>query len=318
MAFPVDDILLGPASFGLLHRLDGIIWHTGEEAGFTRHYAVATRNYQLTHPGSYNFRLYDGGAMLNVPYLEASGGVNPSSSAWAPERYAFLKQRLDGPCHIPSCGGAYRNPTMHHLQVSFVGRTADLDAGKAPASFVPDAKRLIEWIDALPNRGPRPLVHSKHAHWQTNRSDPGSWIWGQLFGLPDTATGGDMPIITRPVREKWRIPAGCQFWTGGPELGDEKRFTIPVELWSNGETTDNLWRRCEYGDEELWFRRHDITPIPGTRNPASGFGAPTLTTVVQGISKESYGALQAQAAAALDNIGVRAKADADAIRAKRP
>lgn len=192
MAFPVDDILIGPDAFGRLHRLDGWIWHTGEEPGFTRPYAVATWRYQLTNPGSYNFRLYDRasdprGVMLNVPYREASGGINPSSAAWAPGRFPFLREQLAkaGPCPVAGCPGPYLNPTMHHLQGSFVGTTAKLDAAAAPESFLADALALIEWSEGHPDRGPAPLVHSKHGHWQTNRSDCGDWMFTRLNGRKD-------------------------------------------------------------------------------------------------------------------------------------
>lgn len=192
MSFPVDDILLGPDTFGALHRLDGVIEHTGEEPAFTRDYAVSTAMYQLNHPGSYNFRVYDRasdprGVMLNVPYLEASGGINPSSAYWAPGRFPFLKRELDksGSCPVRGCGGAYLNPTMHHLQVSYVGRTAQLNAGLAPVNFVKDGIALLEWMDALSIRGPAPLVVSKHAHWQTNRSDCGDWMYTRLLAVEE-------------------------------------------------------------------------------------------------------------------------------------
>ena len=186
--FPVDDILLGPDSFGRLHRLDMLIGHTGEEPGFSRDYAVKTTIWQRTNPGSYSFRIYDstsagskGGILLTVPYLEASGGINPSSTYWAPERFPFLAAELAkaGPCPVPGCPGPYRNPTMHAGQISFTGRTADLET-KAPANYVPDANRLIEWYDGLSIRGPAPLVLVMHAHWQRNRSDWGAWMHAQL------------------------------------------------------------------------------------------------------------------------------------------
>src|SRR5688500_17645203 len=114
MAFPLDDILLGPKSFGRLHRLDGIIVHTGEEPGFGREYAVATANWQRTIPGSYTFRMYrpPGSVlvMLDVPYFEASGGINPSSAYLAPDRYPFLRSALHTTCPVTSCPGPYRNP----------------------------------------------------------------------------------------------------------------------------------------------------------------------------------------------------------------
>lgn len=91
----------------------------------------------------------------------------------------------------------------------------------------------------------------------------------------------DMPVLTRPVREKWKIPSGTDFWTGGPELGEQKWFTANIELWSNGETTDGSWRRVEYGTEELWLKRADIAPMSGTRNPPTGYGNPILTGYTQ-------------------------------------
>lgn len=281
MAFPVDDIVLGPAAFGRLHRLDLLIGHTGEEPGFTRDHAIATATWQRTNPGSYSFRVYDaasagsrGGVMLNVPYLEASGGINPNSAAWAPERHPWIERELAkaGPCPVAGCAGPYRNPTMHAGQISFVGRRDQLDAGKAPANYLPDAQRLVAWYETHPLRGPAPLVIVMHGHLQTNRSDWGTWMQSRLAPQQET----DMPILTRPVRQKWRVPAGTRFWLGGPELGTQKQFTVAVQLWSNGETLDGLWRRMEYNAEELWIRRHDIKPVDGTRNPASGFGSPVL------------------------------------------
>lgn len=266
MSFPVDDIVLGPRSWGLLHRLDGMIWHTGEESGFTRALAVATAEWQTRNPGSYNFRIYDGGVMLNVPYLEASGGVNPGSSAWAPERFPFLARDLAkaGRCPVDGCPGPYRNPTMHHLQVSFVGRTADLEAGRAPASYVPDARRLIAWADTLPNRGPAPLVHSKHAHWQTNRSDPGDRIFVQLA---PAAPEGDMTIRSI-ITEDWTTgtgEAGGWFLVGG----ERKWFTSPERVTSVAELTladGTDARLVAYGSgEALVMPRRNLTPIPGTR-----------------------------------------------------
>lgn len=205
MTFPLDDILLGPAAFDRLHRLDMVIGHTGEEPGFTRAYAVATARWQLTNPGSYNFRIYDRasdprGVMLNVPYLEASGGINPSSSFWAPERYPWLREALaaSGPCPVAGCPGPYRNPTMHAGQISFVGRRADLDAGKAPANYLPDARALIAWYERHPLRGPARLVVLMHGHLQSNRSDWGTWMQSQLTAEEDDVNLSTfVPIVNR-------------------------------------------------------------------------------------------------------------------------
>ena len=59
-------------------------------------------------------------------------------------------------------------------------------------------------------------------------------------------------------------------------MGPAKIFTTAEKRWSNGETTDGVYRRIEYGEEELWLERSTITPIAGTRNPATGYGTPIM------------------------------------------
>jgi hypothetical protein len=102
-----------------------------------------------------------------------------------------------------------------------------------------------------------------------------------------TAPEDDMAYQTRPVREQWDIPDGMAFYVAGPGIGDPKFFVGAVRLWSNGETLDGKWRRLEYEDtpgagEELWADGAKATrkmkPVPGSRNPVSGFGTPTLST----------------------------------------
>lgn len=276
MTFPTDDILLGPASFGRLHRLDMLIGHTGEEPGFSRDYAVKTTIWQRTNLGSYSFRIYDaasagskGGVLLTVPYLEASGGINPSSDFWAPERFPFLERELAkaGPCPVRGCPGPYRNPTMHAGQISFTGRTADL-ATRAPANYLPDAERLIAWYDGLSIRGPAPLVLVMHAHWQRNRSDWGAWMHAQL-------TEEEQMQLTDwlPVEEDWTTGTGPDagvFWTDGPEQGDRKWFTTPTAVHSFFERRDGAWRLGVAAGiaEVLCFPRSTLND-PRNRRPAS-------------------------------------------------
>lgn len=169
MAFPTDDILLGPATFGRRGDLGngvtcaGIIWHTTEASGTSRAHAVGTANWQKSNPGSYNFIIYDGGILLTVPFLEASGGVNPASPAWAPGRFPWLKSMLPAK--------AYGDPNKYHLNVAFSGRTADFAAGKMPANMIDTAARLALWVEKQA-WGADNLIFSGHMHWQSNRSDP--------------------------------------------------------------------------------------------------------------------------------------------------
>ena len=182
---PNADILLGPASFGRRGDLGGgvdcagIIWHTTEAAGFSRATAVGTANWQKTNPGSYNWIIYDGGLLLTVPFREASGGTNPASAYWAPDRFPWLKQLLPA--------AAYADPNKYQLNVAFSGRTADILAGRMPANMYETAARLTKWVEEQP-WGADSLVFSGHLHWQRNRSDPGQAtidkilaVYGNLF-----------------------------------------------------------------------------------------------------------------------------------------
>ena len=177
MTFPLDDIFDGvgdpnaphPATFGKRGDLGGgincagIIWHTTEAAGFTRAHATGTATWQRTNPGSYNWIIYDGGLLLTVPYLEASGGINPASASYHPERYPWLKELL---------GKAYSDPNKYLLNVAFSGRTADMLAGKVPPNMYTTAAKLARWVEQQA-WGADNQVFSGHMHWQTNRSDPG-------------------------------------------------------------------------------------------------------------------------------------------------
>ena len=207
-------------------------------------------------------------------------------------------------------GAKAADPNAGMLALAYAGMPDDLDRDLACPVFREDLEDLAQQLIDHPTVIDRP--HFGHGWIQPvsrYEMDTARNFIGLLYG-------DDMAVLTRPVRELWKIPSGSDFWTGGPALGEQKWFTANVELWSNGETLDGLWRRIEYGDEELWMLRAGKTPVPGSRNPATGFGTPTLS--VQGIKPESWTALQQQAVTALKNIGVRANADADAIAAKKP
>jgi len=163
MTFPTNEILLGPKSFGIRKGTEGICWHTTEGAGTSRAAAVATANWQKTNPGSYGWIIYDGGLLLTVPYLEASGGVNPASSAWAPGRFPWLKQLHSA--------AAYADPNAYLLNVAFSGKSAEFAAGRMPANMIDTAARLALWVERQP-WGSDNLVFSGHLNWQSNRSDP--------------------------------------------------------------------------------------------------------------------------------------------------
>lgn len=186
MAFdPVGDIYLGPASFGLRKGTEGIVWHTTEGSGFSRTAAVGTANWQKSNPGSYNWIIYDGGLLLTVPYLEASGGLATGlAPIWQPGRFPWLKEMLSP--------AAYADPNAYVLNVAFSGKTADIVAGKMPANMYETAARLTKWVEQQA-WGKDDQVMMGHLHFQTNRSDPGAGtiekilqVYGNLFNPAPT------------------------------------------------------------------------------------------------------------------------------------
>lgn len=204
MTFPLDDIYPEPRprAWGARRRTVGMIWHTTEYATATRASAVACARDQAgrtatggwSQPGSYNFILYDpttgpGGALLTVPYLEASGGlVVPGAASWAPD--AWLAQMLDA--------AAMADPAMHHLQVAFSGRAADYAAGRVPnqAKIIDVAARLALWVERSA-WGADNLVFSGHMHWQDNRSDPSAVVIDAILARM-AAIGAPAPAPTPP------------------------------------------------------------------------------------------------------------------------
>ena len=206
MTFPTDDIYPPPRprSWGLRRSCVGVVWHTTEYANALRSSAIACARDQARRdaagnwlqPGSYNFILYDptttdakGGALLTVPFLEASGGMTvPGSSSWAPD--AWLSQLLPA--------AAVADPAMHHVQIALSGKTADYAAGRVPnqARIIDVAARLALWIEREA-WGADNLVFSGHMHWQDNRSDPSAQVLDQILARM-AAIGAPAPAPTPP------------------------------------------------------------------------------------------------------------------------
>jgi N-acetylmuramoyl-L-alanine amidase len=172
MPFPTDDIYLGSRSFGRRKGTEGVIWHSTEAGGPSRADAIGTANFQKTNLGSYNFIIYDGGILLTVPYEEASGGVAPTSAAWSPGRFPWLKQLLS-----PQ---AYFDPNAYLLNVAFSGKARDLAAGRYPDNMLETAARLTLWVEDTFGID---AVMTAHANWQTDRSDPGAGVVDRIIEL---------------------------------------------------------------------------------------------------------------------------------------
>lgn len=277
MTFPTNDILLGPAFFGPRKGSEGIIWHTTESADASRASAVGTAIWQKTNPGSYNFIIYDGGLLLTVPYLEASGGVNPASSAWAPGRFPFLRASLSA--------AAYADPNAYLLNVAFSGKTAVFRDQGIPVNMIETAVALTRWVEAQPWATPR-LVHSGHQHWQSNRSDPSQKVLDLIARL--YAPEHDMKFTNPIVTQDWDTVPGAASTFARPD-GTAGYFTAAERVKSVAEGTVNgvNSRLLDYGPD------HEALTIP-----RAGLTNPGLRIVGSPIP-------DAQIAAALDSANKR-------------
>ena len=209
MAFPTDELLLGAPAYGRRKGTEGIVFHTTEGADASRTAAVATARWQATPgatTGSYNFIIYDGGLILTVPYLEASGGLATGVAPyWQPGRYPFLREQLS-----PQ---AYADPNAYLLNVSFSGKTAVFRVQGMPDNMIQTARKLSAWAEATFGRK---MFHSGHLHWQTNRSDPSERVMALITGETDvpiftvlfmTVTAGRNSLIYRIVSPTMRPSA---------------------------------------------------------------------------------------------------------------
>ena len=173
MAFPTDDIVLGPRTYGLRKGHEGVVLHTTEGSGPSRAAAVATAQMQspggslYAGGGSYNFIIYDGGVLLTVPFMESAGSLTlkRTNPPWAPK--PWLKDMLSP--------AAYSDPNAYLMAVCFSGKAADLAAGKYPANMIDSAARLIRWFEQQ-SWAPDNAIVMGHADWQSDKSDPGAGV----------------------------------------------------------------------------------------------------------------------------------------------
>jgi hypothetical protein len=248
VTFPVDDILLGPASFGPRKGTEGIIWHTTEGTDASRASAVSTANWQKSNPGSYGWIIYDGGLLLTVPYLEASGGVNPASLSWAPFRFPFLRALLSS--------AAYADPNAYLVNVAFSGKTAVFRDVGMPQNMIDTAVQLTRWIEAQP-WSRTPLVHSGHMHWQQNRSDPSQVVLDRIAAAYAPPQVDDMPSLTNYALERITIGVNANI-RSAPTLAGAPVFQTTAEseatrvgTITNGE--DAEWSVYYHPGRKQWL-----------------------------------------------------------------
>lgn len=183
------------------------------------------------------------------------------------------------------------------IELSRILRSGDVDRIRGAGIRVSDrpgvtASQLVTAIAAWPIDAAHYIDHhqisgpNKPYCFRRWLDDPG-FVEGSpsrrdrlLAALAGAPQEDDVPIITKTVREQWDIPAGTELWIGGPRMGERRTFPVANRLWSNGETDDGDWRRIEgagpTAGQEFYVKRWDMKPVPGTRDPASGYGPPAL------------------------------------------
>lgn len=220
----------------------------------------------------------------------AAHSMNPAQPPWAPN--TRVRRIL---------GDRWYDPNAYSYAVSIAGTTA-VTVPKLvndPGFMAGARRRNAELLAQFPSMSADPLFN--HGEGQADRSD-----WGPLMrpALEET----EVPVILRPVYEEWTTRASADgsagyFTTDGPGQGERKWFTTPEKVRSYAETADAKYRAIAYGTETLWMERAQLTPIPGTRNPATGYGLPSVST---GYSVEQVRQYRDKVIGAYTTAGVKA------------
>lgn len=232
-----------------------------------------------------------------VPTTKAAHSVAPAS-CW---QYNANKSRTVQDLRFAEVrrilGAKSGDPNAGMIALAYAGMPADLERDLQCPVFRADVKNLADQLVAHPSTNLRP--HFGHGWIQPlNRyeMDVSTNFIAMLYGEATTMpTGGDDMQFWKPVQQDWTTAVGTVFYDGD---GTKKSFSIKTPIRSVAESSDGRWRLCKFGTESLVVdaRGNDkegpgLTPVSGSRIPASGFGwppAPTAetVTVVKDASKE--------------------------------
>ena len=194
--------------------------------------------------------------------------VNPNKDRATQEaRFTEVRRILGAKSYDPNAGC---------IALAYAGMPADLERDLACPVFRADVQELGRQLVSHPTVTDRP--HFGHGWIQPisrYEMDVATDFISLLYGE------ADMPVILRPVREKWKTAASADgskgyFTTDGPGVGERKWFTTSETVESYAETADGTYRAIAYGPETLWMERGQLTPVAGTRIPTTGFGLPPL------------------------------------------
>lgn len=183
----------------------------------------------------------DNGGSRGDPILAMAGGT--VSQAGADSRFANIVRInhddgwSSGYAHLRDILVELNTPVTRGAVIGTLGHT-----GHTTGSHLHfDISRFGERLD------PWPLLDQ-------NRTDEEDW----------------MPLPLRERYERWTVPAGTPFFTEGPGIGPEKRFTEQVQLQTVAESADGRWRLLRFQNapnaprELLYVRRRAIVPkVPG-------------------------------------------------------
>lgn len=189
--------------------------------------------------------------------------MNPAPPSWSPN--SLVREIL---------GDRVWDPNAVSYAVAFAGMPADLAAAMKDRWFVLCAARRIRelLVQETTITHPRPLFN--HGEGQpSTRYDWGTElrpaIYRELYGAAEPQE--DEMITWRAVEEDWDTANGSVFWDGE---GERKEFTGVHRVHSVAESTDGVYRLLDWGNgsEYLVALRKGLKAVPGTRNPASGYG----------------------------------------------
>jgi murein DD-endopeptidase MepM/ murein hydrolase activator NlpD len=126
------------------------------------------------------------------------------------------------------------------------------------------------------------FVTAPHLHFDISRNDRRRDPW------PLLEQNGKEAWMALPLRERYErctVPAGTPFFTDGPGVGTQKRFTVEARLQTVGESADGKWRLLRYQDsltaprELLYVRTSRIRP---QQPPDAAYDARVLAAIKSG------------------------------------
>lgn len=117
------------------------------------------------------------------------------------------------------------------------------------------------------------IASGPHIHFDISRFGHRRDPW-PLLEQNQTDEEEWMPLPLRERFERWTVPAGTRFFTDGPGIGPEKRFTTATKLETVAESADGKWRLLRFQNsagaprELLYVRRKGLVPKVQGGEPA--------------------------------------------------